>query len=87
MDTDALIDLGEHISSEMEQVVLDATISNGELTISAHAEHVHQFDELVHEPQHAGHQDQHRQNGGDDQHGAVTVRSLGVRRCLRFRCH
>lgn len=41
MDTDALIDLGEHISSEMEQMVLDAAISNDELTITAHAEHVH----------------------------------------------
>jgi len=43
MNTDALIDLGEHISSEMEQVVLDAMIVNEELTITAHAEHVHQL--------------------------------------------
>lgn len=43
MDTSALIDLGEHISSEMEQVVLDASIANEELTITAHAEHVHQL--------------------------------------------
>ncbi len=43
MESDALIDLGEHISSEMEQVVLDASIERGELTITAHSEHVLQL--------------------------------------------
>jgi len=40
MNTDALIDLGEHVSSEMEQLVLDAIVANDELTITAHAEHI-----------------------------------------------
>ena len=43
MDTSALIDLGEHIASEMEQVVLDATVAYEELTVTAHAEHIVQL--------------------------------------------
>lgn len=42
-DNDALIDLAEHISLEMEQVVLEAAITFGELTITAHSEHVNQL--------------------------------------------
>jgi len=47
MNDSGLIDLGEHISSEMEQVVLDALISNGELTLTAHSEHIHQLMEFL----------------------------------------
>ena len=42
-DNEALQDLAEHISSEMEQIVLEATINFGELTLTAHCEHAHQL--------------------------------------------
>ncbi len=43
MDSSALFDLGEHIASEMEQIVLDASVAYGELTVTAHAEHISQL--------------------------------------------
>ncbi len=40
MNESALIELGEHIAGEMEQVVLGASVAFGELTLTAHVEHI-----------------------------------------------